>query len=160
MDNFEEKFKIDKDIFLYVENKANEMAENFTKIEIQISVILLSFISAGIFSNEKISEVEPNVKSCLLIGYILLFISLFFGLLNSHLKQGFYRKYSNIFQLIIQKYLDSDLDEKEKAICIRGIKETMSDQVCSPSLVWVLQTVMLLLGFIAISIASCLLIKV
>ncbi|MFA5368818.1 MAG: hypothetical protein WC303_02285, partial [Candidatus Paceibacterota bacterium] len=105
-DYFLSNFEMEKICSTNYENKANELAENFSKLEVKIASLLLPFLTYGFFSlsKEMINVIGGN-KWILFVAWILMILSLVFGLINSHTKQSFWIEATKKSNSLISFYL-------------------------------------------------------
>lgn len=155
MDYFQEKYSHQKESFIYSRNRSNEMAENFVKIEIQIASFILAFMGAVFLSNKGTNAIDLFVRNCLIVGWISLVASLFFGLVNNHIKQNFWNKITNKLQCILKEYLLQIESGSPSIVCIKKIEDNLlnKDNISSSDWPWTIQTALLIVGFLSITVA-------
>ncbi|MFA5228595.1 MAG: hypothetical protein WC446_02435 [Candidatus Paceibacterota bacterium] len=155
MDYFQEKYNCQKESFIYSRNRSNEMAESFVKIEIQITSFILAFMGAVFLANNEINTIELFTRECLIVGWISLVLSLFFGLINNHIKQNFWDKITDRLQCIVKEYLLQIESGNPSIECIEKIEENLLkvDSMSSSNWPWAVQTILLFIGFLSITVA-------
>lgn len=133
-------------MFYYGNKRQNENADYFTKLEIEIASIFLA-LSVSLF-NDNIANAFLYVKYLFIFGIIFLVLSLFFGLLNFHVKSKFWDRETGLYNLCIFEWTevlrDKISEEHAQSSCNKITQG--KNQISSPSWPWVLQTLFLLLG--------------
>lgn len=154
MNYFKEKFKQTQKDFEYSSHRTRLMADNFCKIEIQITSLLASFISFVIFC-DNFQNISQNIKWILFFALLFFIISLFFGLFNTHFKGSFWEDTTDKKYVILKEFYKQLREENYSMECIEKIYDSLivSDKVHSPQWPWIIQTMFLSLGSLLLLIS-------
>ncbi|MDO8660042.1 MAG: hypothetical protein Q7K54_05620, partial [Candidatus Parcubacteria bacterium] len=141
---------------IFSEERSNEAALEFTRLEVQIAVILFGLVGVYLGS---LKGTTPLVKTAFAVTIFSLIGSLALGLLHLKIIEGFWDGISSKRELrkkewskVINKGTSTSF---ENALLFQeGTKMGGSHMVAVPKWTWILQSVLLGISIITISIIS------
>ncbi len=142
------------------EKRVYELADEFTKLEVQIAAILFAFTS---FFADKFNSIFPNfsysailiLKILFLTAIMMLILSLALGLLHLKRKEKFWSDFFEIRDSRHRKWDESvrkEITVEEARAFHIGAAYGRGNIISSPTWTWVLQTVALGIAVILICI--------
>lgn len=138
--------------------EANKEALQFSGIQIQIASVLLGFSAVGSFIKG-----DPDVffdtleKIFLVSSWVTLTLSLFFGLLTSHVKQDFFFddvKNQSFRLKTWRAYMEAEMSRPSALDTLKRFSEVAP--LRSRSWPWIMQTVLLFLGTVGLFVVMIL----
>src|SRR3989338_5780859 len=135
--------------------KIDQEGQQFGNLEIQIAVVFLAFSALGSI----VSDGNDLEKIVLIVSWVLLLVSLFLGLLTSHLKQKFRDRDCDKWEISMK--IQKMVVEKEiTSKAGKDLRKFISGYfpLRSPDWSWYLQTVILILGVASLLVAVTLII--
>ncbi len=130
---------------LYSEERANEASIEFSRLEIQIAVLLLGVI--GAFVKLYLDSMGSNsIKVAIISALLLLVGSLVLGLLHLKRSEKFWDDVSLTRELRYsnwQKVIRGDTSYKEAIAFHEGTKVGGGPMISVPTWIWILQSVLL-----------------
>lgn len=133
----------------FAERRSSELADEFTRLEVQIATILIAF--AGIFLNF-FNSTDVTFSNIFMLKFIyatsifFLVISLALGLIHIKRKEKFWDEMMNARFICLKKWLQAlqkDVTYKEAMAFQHGVGLEKGNIIFSPTWTWVLQTIFL-----------------
>ncbi len=132
--------------------EANKEAIQFSGLQIQIASVLLAFSAVGsLVKDFPIMTSDLVERTFLVSAWVALTLSLFFGLLTSHVKQNFFLndvQYQTVALRTWRGYLEGEMNRKAALDTLERFSQIVPS--ISPSWPWIIQTVLLFLGTVGL----------
>lgn len=136
----------------YANDRENKINDALRSLEMQIATII--FALSGIFPQGVLGEKTPIVMLVLLSGGLLaLALSIGFGLINEFLKRRFWKDETKIFNKSFEAFntvLQKESTLEEALAFQKGLVGGDTRRASSPDVPLILQTVLLVVGGLAV----------
>lgn len=139
---------------LSAEKRGSELADEFTRLEVQIAGILIAFVAGILFNffDERIKNLTGGLvlgmKFIYTLSVICLILSLVLGLIHIKRKQIFWKEMMNQRLIRLKKWIaaskgDGTVTFKEAKAFQAGTSLEKGNIVSTPEWIWISQTIFL-----------------
>jgi cellulose synthase/poly-beta-1,6-N-acetylglucosamine synthase-like glycosyltransferase len=146
-----------KNEFFRSSDKANFHSDNFCKMEIEITLLVIGLVSFGIYFDKNIFL---NIKLGIFFICFFAFLSLVFGLINFHIKNKFWSDTTDKVQKINKEYLEflktenNNAKPEEYKCLFEKEKLILEEKKSSSRWPWVWQSIFLSISILTLIIVS------
>ncbi|MCK5320926.1 hypothetical protein KAJ61_06090 [Candidatus Parcubacteria bacterium] len=146
-----------KSEFFRSSDKVNFHSDNFCKMEIEMTSLIIGLVSFGIYFDKTIFL---NIKLGIFFVYFFAFLSLAFGLINFHIKNKFWLDTTDKVQKINKKYLEflkirnNDTKPEDYKYLFEKEKLILDEKKSSNKWPWVCQSIFLAISILVLIIVS------